>query len=100
MRGITVDELGVYVTGIYKDTIDIDPGLLEYNLVPEFNTSGSFSFDSFVLKLDSSGNFVWANTIGGKYDDFIKSISIDHHSNVYVTGFFSDTVDFDPSAYY
>ena len=40
------------------------------------------------MKLDASGNFVWAKKIGGVSNDAGKGIVIDGSGNVYSTGFF------------
>src|SRR5437867_570055 len=58
---IAVDSSGnVYTTGIFQGTADFDPGPGTYNL-----TSASSTFDVFISKLDSAGNFVWARRLGG-----------------------------------
>ncbi len=41
-------------------------------------------------------NFEWAKSIGGMADDLSRSIVIDSYGNLYITGSFSGTVDFDP----
>ncbi|MBA3662922.1 MAG: SBBP repeat-containing protein [Bacteroidetes bacterium] len=88
---IAVDSLGnVYITGQYEDIADFDPGSGVYNLTPVDWV------DCFISKLDSSGNFVWAKSIGGNAWDYSFTLCLDRHSNVYTTGYFSDTVDFDP----
>lgn len=40
--------------------------------------------------------FNWANGMGGSSDDAGESLAIDALGNVYATGYFRDTVDFDP----
>ena len=82
----------VYTTGVFSGTVDFDPGTGVFNL-----TSAGFG-DIFVSKLDSAGNFVWAKAMGGPTFDGGRSIAIDPAGNgdLYTTGFFSDTVDFDP----
>jgi hypothetical protein len=89
---IVVDGSGnVYSTGAFQGTADFDPGTGTANLI-----SSSGSQDIFISKLDASGNFVWAKSIGGIGNDWGLSITTDALSNVYVTGFFNGTVDFDP----
>ncbi len=91
-RGIAIDSSGnVYLTGNFHDTVDFDPGVGVANL-----TSKGFS-DIFISKLDGNGSFVWAKGVGGVGSDSGRSIAIDSSSNVYTTGSFYDTVDFDPS---
>ncbi len=92
---IALDASGnVYSTGTFKGTGDFDPGAGIINL-----TSATTSFtDIFISKLDPSGNFVWAKRIGGTQADVSNAIAIDASSNVYITGWFQDMVDFDPNA--
>ena len=88
---ITTDKLGnVYVTGFFEDSADFDPGTGTFNLY------SNGIWDIFIQKLDSTGNFIWAKSIGGTSRDLGASITTDELGNVYVTGFFEDTVDFDP----
>jgi hypothetical protein len=82
----------VYVTGNYFGTVDFDPGAGNYNL------TAAGGYDVFILKLDTSGNFVWARSIGGADWDFAFSIAVDETGNVYTTGYFWSTADFDPGA--
>jgi hypothetical protein len=88
---ITTDASGnVYTTGAFGDTVDFDPGTGTKNL-----TSHGFN-DFFIQKLDSDGNFIWVQQIGGTGNDFGRSITTDINGNIYTIGLFSDTVDFDP----
>lgn len=85
----------IYTTGSFGNTIDFDPGIGVYNLI----TTGSY--DIFIQKLDSDGNFIWAKSIGGSgpnNDGYGISLAIDNSENVYITGFFEGTVDFNPGS--
>ncbi len=93
--GITTDALGnVYTTGYFADIVDFDPNTGVFNLVP----TGGIANDIFVSKLDASGNFVWAKNMGGVNNDHGQSIVVDVYNNVYITGAFRATADFDPNA--
>ena len=92
-NSIAVDATGnVYTTGYFFGTTDFDPNTGVVNL------TSAGSSDIFVSKLDASGNFVWAKAMGGIGYDESRSIAVDASSNVYTTGNFSNTVDFDPNA--
>ncbi len=90
-NAITVDGSGnVYTTGSFRGTTDFDPGAGVSNL-----TSAGES-DIYVSKFDAAGNFVWARNMGGKDSDFATDIAVDASGNVYTTGGFEGTADFDP----
>ncbi len=80
----------IYTTGRFQGTVDFDPGAGTSNLTSSGNR------DIFVLNLDNSGNFVWAKSMGGTSNDLGKRIAVDASGNVYTTGVFLGTADFDP----
>lgn len=93
-HSISIDRFGnVLTTGTFTDTVDFDPGAGSFTLFP---FGGIGDFDAFISKLDSSGNFVWAKQFGGESTQYSFSITTDAFSNVYVTGEFDLTADFDP----
>jgi len=90
---IAVDGAGnVYTTGQFQGVVDFDPGIS----VVTFTSAGNY--DIFVCKLDVSGNYVWAKCVGGTGIDYSMGIALDVTGNVYTTGSFPATVDFDPGA--
>lgn len=92
-KSIAADSNGnILVTGDFQGTVDFDPGAGEAS-----RTANGGSYDFFVLKLSSSGNFVWVNSVGGSGSDSGIVIAVDRDGNSLVTGIFSDVVDFDPS---
>jgi len=89
---IAVDGSGnVLTTGTFFGTADFDPGASIFTL-----TSAGTEEDIFVSKLDGSGNFVWAKQMGGSFNNRGYSIAVDDSGNVYTTGYFRGTSDFDP----
>ena len=92
-NSIITDAVGnVYVLGNFEDTADFDPSASTFNLT---SAGGE---DIFIVKLDATGNFVWAKQVGGTNNDLGYGITTDPSGNIYLTGFFEDTVDFDPGA--
>jgi hypothetical protein len=94
VRGIAVDKDYVYITGNYNQTCDFDPaGGTTLNL-----TSAGLG-DIFVAKYEtSSGNLVWAKSMGGLSADLGFGIAVDKNGNVYTTGNYAGACDFDPGA--
>jgi uncharacterized repeat protein (TIGR01451 family) len=86
---ITSDNIGnVYVAGHFSDSVDFDPGILDYTLM------GNSYRSLFVLKLNEEGDFVWAKSLD--IDIVLNcSIALDSSGNVYLSGEFWGG-DFDP----
>lgn len=90
---IAVDDLGnVYSTGAFEGTADFDPG------AAAFNMTSNGADDAYISKLDASGNFVWAKSIGGTSYDSGSEIILDALGNVVIGGAFFGSVDMDPGA--
>lgn len=87
---IAVDEEeNVFVTGRYREEIDLDPGEGEFSFISEGED------DIFIAKLNVEGDFAWGASIGGIRDDEGLSVAIDPMGNVLTTGFFERDPDFD-----
>lgn len=87
----------VIIIGFFQDTVDFDPGVNVFNLV------SNGSSDAFILKLANNGNFLWAKSFGGEYNDVIGNVTTDIYDNIYISGgvsgstsMITDTVDIDP----
>ncbi len=93
-NAMQLDAIGnVHIIGTYQGTADFDPGAGTVNLV----SAGGIS-DIYFAKYDNSGNYIWAKTIGGVGDDVGNNLQLDGAGNVFLAGYFSSTVDFDPGA--
>ena len=80
----------IYTAGIYRNTVDFDPGTGTYDLT---SLGGN---DIFVQKLNTNGDFEWAKSIGGiGISDVLYALTLDDDNNIYATGGFSGIVDFD-----
>lgn len=56
-----------------------------------------YNANMFVVKYDNSGNALWAKNAGTIYENltYAHAIKTDAVNNVYVSGFFSNTINFD-----
>lgn len=91
IQEIDTDAAGdVYVIGAFQNSVDLDPSATTNTI-----TSNGIN-DIFIAKYDASGAHVWGFGIGGASIDYGYDISVDG-TNVYATGKFRQTADFDPS---
>ena len=92
-RFVKTDKLNqIYITGSFSGTIDLNPdSLINQNIF------SNGSDDIFVLKMDENGAYAWGITMGGLNFDQATSMEVSDSLNVYLSGLFNSTMDFDPS---
>ena len=73
-----------------SNIIDIDPSIGQVNLI---NTGAR---DGFVAKYDDNATLQWGFSLGFTGNDGVTGLKTDALANVYITGYFNETVDFDP----
>jgi hypothetical protein len=87
-RAVAVDASGnVYVAGQFSGTGDFDPGSGTAEL-----SSSANSWNVILYKLDSSGSFLFAQSMGG---NIASSLALDSSGNIYTAGSFQGTGTFD-----
>lgn len=85
-NGIAMDSNGnVFVTGIFSGTLTIGTEMLE----------STGSYDSFIIKYDSNGNFLWAKSSDNNGNNACYGVSTDEFGNCIITGKFYDSITFD-----
>ena len=93
-NSLDLDSLkNIYITGVFKNTIDFYPGNGVYNVTSKGD------FDIFILKLNSNGEFILTRNFGKSGSPYINkgnSIKLDNLDNIYLSGLYRDTMDFDP----
>ena len=80
----------LYIAGTFEDTVDFDPGPDTCFLI------SNGTYDNFIMKLDTAGNYIWAKSFGGSLNEAALELRIDLAGDIYLIGDFQDTVDFDP----
>ncbi len=84
----------VLLAGGFSGTTDFDPGP---GIVLRTSMGAAiFSFDGFLLKLDSSGDFIWVQVFAGPNESSVRSVTVDDSGNLYCAGTFNGSVDLDP----
>ncbi|MDR6806965.1 hypothetical protein J2Y45_004157 [Dyadobacter sp. BE34] len=97
---IAVDASGnLVITGSFRGTADFNPG----GGVAELSTRVTSGTETFILKLDSNGNYSWAVRLADVSAEVVTNgtgndIKTDGAGNIYVAGNFSNTVDFNPGS--
>ncbi len=99
-NGMAVDTFGnIYQIGFYKGTVDFDPNIDSTNL-----TNNNTKSDIFIQKIDMEGNLIWVKSISGNIAGIGEwrplhevNIAVDISGNIYTTGTFFGTTDFDPN---
>ena len=82
----------VYSIGNFSQTVDFDPGTGTNNL------TSSGPYDVFISKLDNNGNFISTLQFAGSGFAEGRSLALDNVGNIFATGNFKATTDFDPLA--
>lgn len=93
---IAIDGSGnFFVTGAFGSAMDFDPGVGAVTYTPFTNSS-----DMYLFKWDITGNYVWANHFVSNQQVYAQgnNLAVDVDGDVYISGFFEKTVDFDPTA--
>ena len=79
-----------FISGYFNGKIDFDPG----PDTAQVTTISSNGF--FVLKLTSNGDYCWAKVVQRNGSIFLSGMAVDQQDNIYLSGYYSDTTDFDP----
>lgn len=87
----------IYISGYFGNTLDFDVGSGIYNLV------ATTAADRYFAKYSNNGEFIWANRIDVNSDFAMESdrsieMALDEQENLFITGDFKGSVDFDAGA--
>ncbi|MCE1201421.1 MAG: DUF6273 domain-containing protein, partial [Bacteroidia bacterium] len=91
VNAIEIDAGGnVLLIGQFQGQIDVDPG------PDEFLLTSNGDNDIFLAKYSSSGNLIFAKNMGGASGDVVNDIALNDNGEIYLTGYFMGTSDFNP----
>ena len=91
-KSITVGpDNSIYIMGEFWSSIDCDPG------VETFELSSTGMRDIFLVKLNSDGDYQWAQRFGGNGLDGSNEVLFHPTYGIYLIGNFNGSVDFDPT---
>jgi hypothetical protein len=80
----------IYITGLFGGTLDFITGSSTDDLV------ASQSIAAFVAKFTPTGSYVWAKKTENASFIIFNDLTIDHTGNLYLTGAYQSSTDFDP----
>ncbi len=85
---------GIYETGRYDGTVDFNPDTASafYLTSPGSLTNSC----TFILKLDTAGNFIWVKEITYSSVNYQNCMTMDPANNLIITGSANSQSDFDP----
>jgi hypothetical protein len=87
----------IVVTGSFYGSYDFDPGSGRATLAST-KVQNQYTNDIFVARYNSSGSYLWAFRVGGTGHEGANSVAVDGSGNIYLTGVFIGTVDFNPAS--
>lgn len=97
-EGIATDTSGalylttrIFANSLNNNQWDLDPGPGAFII----NSAGGN--DIAFQNLDGNGQFIWGGAIGGAGHDWGHDVCTDKARGVYITGYFDDIADFDPT---
>ncbi len=101
-EGVWADSQAIYLSGAFCGNTTIYDGSgadTSIRTTDDVADPGATYDDAFIAKFDHAGNLLWLEALGAAGgSQKAQSIGGDSSGNLYVTGYFSGTVDFDASA--
>jgi hypothetical protein len=88
---LATDNMGnVYSVGSYIGTMDVDPGSGTTMIT-------AIDEDMLLQKFNGNGDLMFYYTVASNdFYDRINDVTVDESGNIFITGLFTETVDFDP----
>lgn len=91
---LAVSESGeVYLHGHFSGTLDFDTEAGNFPL-----STDAYEVDAFLLKLSSTGNFLWVRQLSGSLRNRQPNLVVDGSGNAFLAGYFQDTLQLSAGA--
>lgn len=82
----------IFVGGSFEEEVDFGEG------EDASSRTSAGLVDAFLSKYSPAGERVWTQTFGGLSYEEVSSVAIGSNGNLFITGWFGDEVDFDPTS--
>ncbi len=93
---VSSNDNGLFLAGTYTFEADMDPGPGITNLTVAGTNNSSIG--TFIARYTTNGDLVWARSLSGiNAGCYVAGMARDGIGNLYVTGWYTGPVDFDPS---
>jgi hypothetical protein len=92
----TDSDQNIYITGEFQNgMVDFNPAFPGTTVI---SASGTVKYDIFLAKYNPNGELIWIKTMPNpSTDENAMNLELDGSNNIYLSGFFTGTCDFDPS---
>ncbi len=91
-ENVKLDNSGnIYIVGIFLSRTDFNPDPID-----TFYVTAAGLYDTYILKLDSAGQFIFVKQIKGNDAVTPNDFLLDSINNIYVLGNFNTSTDFNP----
>jgi hypothetical protein len=95
---IKVNNTSIFISGSFQgDSLDFDPGTSNAYLSTPPSALTPGTWNTFMASYDLDGNYKWAKHLSSPHNNFLGTMKLDNCSNIYISGDFSFSLDFDPS---
>ena len=81
----------VFITGGFEDEVNFN------GTGGDDTHTSNGGADIFVTKYNADGSYGWTKSIGGTAEDYGQGIAVDSDGNIFITGYFQGTINFDDS---
>lgn len=95
--GVATDNAGnVYIVGEFSsDSLDANPDA-GVNMLYNYTITGSY-FEGYLIALDSTGSYLWSNTMKGSASDYARGVTVTSNQEIIVGGYFNTSIELDPA---